>query len=179
MAAVPTQPDRDDVMADLIDALRVFTVESDVFVDVFARAHGLGRSDLNAIMWISAGTTSERPITVGELAQRLNLSPAAATALVDRLEAVGHVSRTRDSLDRRRVTLRMRDQALLVAREFFLPLGEGMRTAATEFADDELARTTAVVRRLTTAVAAAARAAGSPGRNARRAGDSHDLQGRS
>ena len=50
MSSVPAQPDRDIVMNDLIDALRVFAVESDVFVDVFARAHGLGRSDLNAIM---------------------------------------------------------------------------------------------------------------------------------
>jgi DNA-binding MarR family transcriptional regulator len=160
MSLVPPQPERADVLADLVDALRVFTVQSDVFVDVFARAHGLGRSDLNAIMWISAGTSADRPITVGELAQRLNLSPAAATALVDRLEAVGHVARTRDPDDRRRVTVRMQDQALQVARQFFLPLGEGMREAATEFTADELARTADVVRRMTEAVTAAGRAAG-------------------
>ena len=159
MSTVPTQPDRDEVMGDLIDALRVFTVQSDVFVDGFARAHGLGRSDLNAIMWISAGTTADRPLTVGELAQRLGLSPPAATALVDRLEAVGHVTRTRDPQDRRRVTVRMQDQALQVARAFFLPLGDGMREAAVAFSDEELARTTAVVRRFTEVVTEAGRAA--------------------
>ena len=42
-------------MAELVTALQAFTVESDVFVEVFARAHGLGRSDMNAIMWISTG----------------------------------------------------------------------------------------------------------------------------
>jgi DNA-binding MarR family transcriptional regulator len=159
MAGVPAQPERDEVMGDLIDALRVFTVQSDVFVDGFARQHGLGRSDLNAIMWISAGTTADQPITVGELAHRLSLSPAAATALVDRLEAVGHVSRVRDEHDRRRVVVRMQDQALSVARAFFLPLGAGMREASAEFSDEELARTAAVVRRFTEAVTAAARAA--------------------
>jgi len=157
MTAVPTQPDRETVMGDLIDALRRFTVESDVFVDVFARAHGLGRSDLNAIMWISAGTSAGDPITVGELAHRLRLSPAAATALVDRLEAVGHVHRTRDPHDRRRVTIAMNETALTVATAFFVPLGERMREAALEFSDEELARTAAIVRRLTGAVTAASR----------------------
>ena len=144
-------------MDDLIDALRRFTVESDVFVDVFARAHGLGRSDLNAIMWISAGTSSGEPITVGELAHELRLSPAAATALVDRLEAAGHVSRTRDPQDRRRVTVRMSETAMGVASDFFVPLGRRMNDAATEFSDDELARAAAVIRRLTGAVTAASR----------------------
>jgi DNA-binding MarR family transcriptional regulator len=157
MAAVPTQPERDAVMDDLIDALRRFTVESDVFVDVFARAHGLGRSDLNAIMWISTGTSSGDPITVGELAHRLRLSPAAATALVDRLEAVGHVSRTRDAHDRRRVTVRMTDTAMQVASQFFVPLGRLMHEAAAGFTDEELARTAEIVQRMIGAVTSASR----------------------
>ncbi|MFI5891438.1 MarR family winged helix-turn-helix transcriptional regulator [Actinoplanes sp. NPDC051513] len=158
MAAVPTQPDREIVMGDLIDALRRFTVESDVFVDVFARSHGLGRSDLNAIMWIARGTSSGEPITVGELAHQLRLSPAAATALVGRLEAVGHVSRTRDPHDRRRVTVTMSETALTVATAFFVPLGERMRSAAAEYSEEELARTAEIVRHLTGAVTAASRA---------------------
>jgi DNA-binding MarR family transcriptional regulator len=158
MTAVPMQPERHAAMDDLIDALRRFTVESDVFVDMFARAHGLGRSDLNAIMWISRGTSSGDPITVGELAHRLRLSPAAATALVDRLEAVGHVSRTRDPQDRRRVTVTMTDTALRVATAFFVPLGLRMHEAADGLTDEELARTADIVRRMTTAVTAASRA---------------------
>ncbi|GIM90627.1 hypothetical protein Ato02nite_024200 [Paractinoplanes toevensis] len=150
---MPPQPEppRDTVMNDLVAALRTFTVESDVFVDVFARAHQLHRSDLNAIMWISQGTSSGDPITVGELAQRLRLSPAATTALVDRLENVGHVHRFRDPADRRRVTVRMSDTAMRVASAFFVPLGGRMTEAAAEFTPEELARTAEIVRRLTTA----------------------------
>jgi DNA-binding MarR family transcriptional regulator len=161
METVPPQPDREAAMDDLVDALRRFTVESDVFVDVFARAHGLGRSDLNAIMWISRGTAAGDPITVGDLAHRLRLSPAAATALVDRLEAVGHVERTRDPNDRRRVTVAMTETAMRVATQFFVPLGVRMNEAAAEFSDEELARTAAIVRRLTGAVTGASRAAAS------------------
>ncbi|GAA2609272.1 transcriptional regulator [Paractinoplanes durhamensis] len=156
---MPTQPEpqRHAVMGDLIDALRNFTVESDVFVDGFARAHNMGRSDMNAIMWISQGTSTGDPVTVGELAQRLRLSPAAATALVDRLENVGHVRRYRDPNDRRRVTVQMNDTAMKVASAFFVPLGVLMHEAAAEFTDEELARTAEIVRRMSGAVTEAGR----------------------
>ena len=152
MPFVPTQPERDVVMGDLIDALRLFTVESDIFVDVFARAHGLGRSDLNAIMWITTGSSTGAPLTVGELAQRLGLSPAAATALVDRLETAGHVGRTRELADRRRVTLHMQARALELATAFFVPLGKLMREAAADLSDGDLARATSVIRQMAAAV---------------------------
>ena len=159
MLVVSPQPDRQVAMNDLVDALRLFTVESDVFVDVFARAHGLGRSDLNAIMWISTGTASGNPVTLGELAQRLSLSPPATTALVDRLESAGHVIRTRDGQDRRRVTVAMQDAALKLAAAFFMPLGQRMNEAAEPYSAQELTLTAAVVRRLTDAVTAAREAA--------------------
>lgn len=167
---MPMQPrddaDRAEVVDDLIDALRLFTVESDVFVDVFARAHGLGRSDLNAIMWISTGAQSGRPVTVGELAVKLGLGPPATTALVDRLESAGHVRRVRDPGDRRKVTIAMQPQALDVARAFFVPLGRLMTDAVAGTSSDELRRTAAVVRRLAAAVTDARAAA-----NGTRAGD--------
>ena len=43
------------------------------------------------------------PLTVGEQAEHLRLSKAAATEMVNRLEAKGLVSRLRDDRDRRRV----------------------------------------------------------------------------
>lgn len=159
MCGVPMQLDRQLAMDDLVDALRLFTVESDVLVDVFARAHGLGRTDLNAIMWISTGMASGSPVTLGELAQRLGLSPAATTALVDRLENAGHVIRRRDGPDRRRVTVTMQDLALQVATAFFVPLGQRMNEAAASFGTQDLARAAAVVRHLTEAVTATREAA--------------------
>ena len=159
---MPTQlpePDRPEIMADLVDALRLFTVEADVFVEVFARAHGLGRSDLNAIMWISAGSRVGQPITAGELAVKLGLGPPATTALVDRLEKAGHVRRTRDARDRRRIGIEMQPTALELAVAFFVPLGETMSDAVADVPPEELRRTTAIIRRLVTAVTTAREAA--------------------
>jgi DNA-binding MarR family transcriptional regulator len=156
MDSVPTQPapdsERHEIVDDLIDALRLFTVESDVFVDVFARAHGLGRNDLNAIMWISQGTRSGHPITSGELASLLGLGAPATTGLVDRLESAGHVRRERDPHDRRKVTIVMQPPALQLAMEFFVPLGRLMHDTVADIGPEDLQRVTAVVRLLTTAV---------------------------
>lgn len=156
---MPAQPDdaaaRAEVISDLVDALRSFTVETDVFVDVFARRHHLGRSDLNAIMWISTGEQGGAPITAGELAVRLGLGPPATTALVDRLETAGHVRRTRDPQDRRKVIIVMQPPAREVATEYFVPLGRLMTEALDGTATDDLDRATAIIRRLITAVTTA------------------------
>jgi DNA-binding MarR family transcriptional regulator len=156
MASVPAQPPDDaaraEAIADLVDALRSFTVESDVFVDVFARRHHLGRSDLNAIMWISTGEQGGTPITAGELAVRLGLGPPATTALVDRLEAAGHVRRTRDPQDRRKVTIVMEAPARDLATEYFVPLGRLMTEALDGTSAADVQRATDIVRRLITAV---------------------------
>lgn len=152
-------PARADILADLIKALQLFTVETDVFVDVFARAHGLGRSDLNAIMWVSTGTRSGQPVTAGELAVKLGLGPPATTALVDRLERAGHVRRTRDARDRRRITIEMQPTALELAVAFFEPLRDLMTEAVADTDSEDLQRAAAIVRRLLTAVTAAREAA--------------------
>ena len=156
---MPTQPSSDsqrsEAVEDLIDALRLFTVESDVFVDVFARAHGLGRNDLNAIMWISQGTRSGHPITPGELAARLGLGAPATTGLVDRLEHAGHVRRERDLNDRRKVIIVMQPSALELATEFFVPLGRLMHDTVADVSAEELQQVTGVVRRMIAAVTTA------------------------
>src|SRR3954469_4359086 len=138
----PADPRRAEILEDLIDALRLFTVETDVFVDVFARAHGLGRNDLNAIMWISEGTRSGQPITAGELATRLGLGAPATTGLVDRLENAGHVRRQRGPHDRRKVTIVMEPPALQLARDFFVPLGHLMHDVVAEVSSSDLQRAT-------------------------------------
>jgi DNA-binding MarR family transcriptional regulator len=141
-----------EALDDLIDALRRFTAETDLFVDVFARTHGLGRSHLNAIMWISASVDAGQPLTAGELAGKLGLGPPATTALIDKLESAGHVVRDRDPHDRRKVTLRVQDAARQVARRFFAPLGVGMGQAAAGFSIADLQTATEVVRRMTRVV---------------------------
>lgn len=150
---MPRQPEkRAEAIDGLVAALREFTVVSDVFVEVFGREHNLGRTEMNAIMWISTSAKDGRPITIGELAVKLGVGPSAATAVVDRLQTAGHVRRLRDPFDRRRITLGMETSALEVAVEYFVPLGRRMARAVADLSDAELRTATEVVRRMITAV---------------------------
>lgn len=145
-------PERDAAVEDLTDALRVFTGEVDVFVDGFARAHGMGRTELIAIMWVAEGTAVGHPVTAGELAARLRLGSPAVTALLDRLERAGHVQRVRDQVDRRRVTVRMEERAGRLAEEYFTPLGHRMGEAVADVTTADLVLAANIIRRLTGAV---------------------------
>lgn len=67
-------------------------------------AHELGvhHTDLDAIAVLHG---APEPLTVSELGRALQLSSAAVTAVVDRLERAGHLVRQRDDSDRRKVHL--------------------------------------------------------------------------
>ena len=58
-------------------------------------------------------------LTAGGLGAAVELRSASVTALVDRLEKVGHVRRVRDPEDRRRVSLEMSDSAMAAGAELF------------------------------------------------------------
>ncbi len=47
------------------------------------------------------------PVTMSEVAERMDHSTAAATGLVDRLENLGYVERTHATNDRRKVLVRI------------------------------------------------------------------------
>lgn len=132
---MPQQDDR----AAVVDALRQVNVESDRFVEVFSAAHGLHRTDMNALVYISAAARAGSPLSPGQLGARLRLSSPATTALLGRLEQVGHVVRERDPGDRRRVVIRTREQGMRLAVDFFAPLGVALDGMMDGFDPAELA----------------------------------------
>ncbi|MGN6220352.1 MAG: MarR family winged helix-turn-helix transcriptional regulator [Microbacterium sp.] len=82
------------------EVMREFMARAVLFQDAVARSGGLNASDLQAVGLL----LSEGPATPGELASRLGLTAGGAiTAMIDRLERAGYVSRTRDASDRRKV----------------------------------------------------------------------------
>ena len=84
--------------------------------------------------------------TAGELGAALELSSAAVTGLVDRLEASGHVERVGDPGDRRRVRVQMTPRAHSLAQEVFQTYGSRLRAALDGFTDDELRTVAAFLR---------------------------------
>ena len=67
---------------------------------------GLPYNDVRALGVLTESADALGPV---ELGHRLGMRSASATELVDRLEAAGHVRRTRHPHDRRRVVLEVTD----------------------------------------------------------------------
>lgn len=101
-----------------------------------ATAAGSHPTDLHAVSLISRHQGD--PLTVGALREHMGLSPAATTALVDRLESSGHVRRVRDDRDRRRVYLHATEQAHTTASMVLRGFLDELRSALTKYDEDEL-----------------------------------------
>lgn len=130
---------RRDALEALISAdLREISTESDQIGQRFAMSHGLRPNDFRALMYIMVAESAGRPMTSGDLSQRMGLSGSAITYLVDRLIDSGHIRRDSDPDDRRKVVLRHGESGLATARSFFSPLGAHTRAALEELSDADL-----------------------------------------
>ena len=118
--------------------LRSINSQNDSIGRSFATAHGIGTTDLHALLHVMLAETAGKPLTPSDVSDRLGISNAAVTHLVDRLLESGHLRREPDLKDRRKVILRYEDRGMEVARDFFAPLRQHMHTAFAEFSDAEL-----------------------------------------
>ncbi len=85
-------------------AIRDYNAYAVLLQDAIARSVGLNAVDLQAVGVLMA----DGPSSPGELAASIGLSSGGAiTALIDRLEKAGYISRQRDEVDRRRVVIQV------------------------------------------------------------------------
>src|SRR2546421_9645787 len=92
---------------EVLQDLRVLSTADDFMNDAAAAALGIHPTDMHA----GEVLDREGPMTIGELARAVGLSPGAATALVDRLEQAGLARRVPDPANRRRVIVQPSDDA--------------------------------------------------------------------
>jgi DNA-binding MarR family transcriptional regulator len=129
-----------DALESLISAdLREVSTESDQIGRLFAVSHDVRPTDFRALLHIMVAETAGRPMTSGDLSQRMGLSGAAITYLVDRLIESGHIRRDSHPADRRKVILRYSEPGLDTARSFFNPLGIYTHAALDDLPDADLA----------------------------------------
>ncbi|MCX4741010.1 MarR family winged helix-turn-helix transcriptional regulator [Streptomyces antibioticus] len=141
----------------LVHLLRAVTVEFDLLGAEFAARHGLHPTDVRALIHLLDAARAGTRATPGRLGEQLRLNSAGTTALVDRLERLGLVQRTRDTADRRRVLLNVTEKATELGWAFFGPVIGEVVTAAETFEEGELE----TVRRFLTAVLESTGRAGS------------------
>ncbi|MEV6206447.1 MarR family transcriptional regulator [Kitasatospora sp. NPDC051914] len=141
---------------ELVHLLRAVTVEFDLLGADFAARHGLHPTDLRALIHLLDADRAGETVTPGRLGAALRLNSAGTTGLVDRLERLGLVRRSRDEQDRRRVLLTVDEKAVALGWSFFGPVIGGLVSAGGAFDEAELA----IVHRYLTAALAAVRNSG-------------------
>ncbi len=126
--------------ARVVRALRSGTHESELYVAAAGRETAMHRTDLTALARVMDRGQLGETTTPGQLSAALQLSAPATTAMLDRLERLGHVRRVPHPTDRRSVVVEMTDHARQVGGDMFGPLAAhlgpvfGARTEA-ELAD--------------------------------------------
>jgi DNA-binding MarR family transcriptional regulator len=106
----------------VVVALREVTLRLNLMGAKFAASNGLHTTDLRAIIELLDAERAGLPASPTWLAGRLRLNTASVTALVDRLERMGHIERHRESADRRRISLKVTGRAKRLGEAFFGPL---------------------------------------------------------
>lgn len=98
-------PDEEGPLVDLIEAVRRYR-DAEGFMRGMSRdSMHLGRTDMTALrLMLRAGQTGT-PLSAAALARQLEISTAATTVLVDRLEKSGHAERRRSATDRRAIEI--------------------------------------------------------------------------
>lgn len=103
-----------------------------------ARQMGLRITDVQAMDLVTAGAGDLSP---AELADRLGIRTASASALIDRLVDAGHVERSRPAAridpGRGRTRLNPTEHARTEIRDVFRDVNEGFRDLGTELTGDE------------------------------------------
>jgi len=108
-------------------------------------------SDANALSQIIWAAEEDQPLSPADLSRRIGMTSGATTVLLNRLEAAGHISRSREHSDRRRVTLRPEPGARERAHGFFAVAGTEVAEVLLATPTEELQRVTAFLDRITAA----------------------------
>ncbi len=99
-----------------------------------ARRAELSASELHALRHLSVA-----PLGPAELAQRLGVTTAAASGVVDRLEGHGHVERRAHPTDGRRTQVVLTDAGRTEALQLMMPMFESLARLDDELGEQERA----------------------------------------
>jgi DNA-binding MarR family transcriptional regulator len=128
------EQDRQARLLALARGSRLFQIASDKMDDAFCRLVGINLTDGRCIDLLDV----HGAMTAGELAHAASLSPGAVTTVLDRLERMDLVTRTRDESDRRRVLVDITPKARELAWSMYGPIAGYAREYLDALTDEEL-----------------------------------------
>ena len=139
IATPPSEPGRTDTARRVTRALRRYSTESDLYVAAAGRESEMHRTDLNGLALVMDWGLLGEHATPGRLSTAMHLSAPATSAMLERLERAGHVTRTPHPDDRRSVVVEVTPHALDVGGVMFGTLAAHLAPVLDGRPDDELA----------------------------------------
>ncbi len=115
---LPPQPPH-SLSREVAKAMAELQLAADAVDAAAADQFGINRTDLALLGLLD----SRGPLSAGELAAGLRLTPPSTTVAIQRLIDAGYVVRTTDPADRRRAIVAMTDRARDLSRGIYGPLG--------------------------------------------------------
>jgi DNA-binding MarR family transcriptional regulator len=126
--------ERQQALLQMVRLTRLQQIASDKMDDAFSRVTGINLTDGRCIDLLDV----HDGLTAGELAEAASLSPGAVTTVLDRLERMELVTRTRDEADRRRVLVELTPKARELAFEIYGPVAGYARDYIEQLTDDDI-----------------------------------------
>ncbi|NKY84888.1 MarR family winged helix-turn-helix transcriptional regulator [Nocardia veterana] len=118
MCPSPTEPAR--LSAEFTRALEFYHGSVEDLIRELIRVLGVNETDRRALEIVLLD--DEKSTTPGMLAQRLGLTSAGVTMMLNRLEKQGYIARSLHPTDRRRVIVMATDLAACRVRELVVPM---------------------------------------------------------
>jgi DNA-binding MarR family transcriptional regulator len=127
---------REELLSQLITALRQSSAEGVIFSQTVAQKVGLNPSDLECLDLLQINGA----MLAGQLAELTGLTSGAITGLTDRLERAGFVRREADTRDRRKVLITPNLEKIEAEiGPFYAGMYQHMLELTAKYKDEELA----------------------------------------
>jgi len=146
----------DASQVEVMEALQAWAVAFAELNQLMSSWLDLPTSDANALGQVLWADSSGEPLSPARLGQRIGMTSGSVTVLLNRLEAAGLLERSREHVDRRRVSLRPTPTARERARAFTEMSTAEISAALQEIPAAELENFTTFIRRMVGAASDAA-----------------------
>ncbi|OUC95176.1 MarR family winged helix-turn-helix transcriptional regulator [Streptosporangium minutum] len=125
---------RERLLAALAEAGREHSTTAVMFHTAVSARMGLGMTEAKALDLLRR----LGPLAAGEIAGHSGLTPASVSGLIDRLERKGFVRRIRDTEDRRRVIVEIRNDGVAGFGALFEDVVQGLEGLYATYTDEQL-----------------------------------------
>lgn len=134
----------------VLEALRIYRAAEVAMRRRTRDSMSMGENELLVLRYLLRDST--RRVRPGELSRYLGLSTASTTALLDRLERSGHVTRAANPDDRRSIFIQVTPRAHTEVRQTLGDMHDRMLAAVIDMTPDESAAVIAFLKRMSDAV---------------------------